>query len=332
MDGQHSRSAWTHERVVEIITSIDTLSAWPDAARLLKRPLTLGVKPSWEYVCHACSAVGSPWEDGLSGAAAVLCLHYSIHLVDDVLDEDPLGLQKDLGFGPVFNIATAFQAAAGMCLHGASVSAGALADMHAELHSTVLATGWGQYLDSQDLAGEEGYWRTVRAKTPPLFSCALFLGARSAGCDSERARSLARLGVHLGEIAQVNDDLGDALECPACPDWNRAWGNLPILYGRVADHPERETFRRLADQVARDPADDQALRQAQEILLRSGAVSYCVHCLSQAYSKGMELLATLKLESPDQLRTLFDYQLRPLKSLLSRLDIDFEPELAGLRL
>ena len=330
MDGQHERSAWTYNEVVELIRSISEVSSWPDFNQLLGRPLPSGIKPSWEYVCHAGGAFGAAWQTGFPGAAAILCLHYSIHLVDDVLDEDPKGLHHSLGLGPTFNLATAFQAAAGACLSRSKAPAAALSMMHSQLHETVIGTGFGQYLDALDPVGEEEYWRIVGLKTPPLFRCALFLGAVLAGAGEQVARQVSELGVFLGEIAQINDDLGDALARPATTDWQRRHGCLPILYARLADHPERNRFRDLADRVGADPDDFLALEEAQEVLVRSGAVSYCAFRLLKSYQQGVEQLDRLELPHAELLLELFDYQTRPLRRLFERLNLGDLEQVVGL--
>lgn len=330
MDGQQERSAWTYDKVVEIIRSIPEVASWSDFDRLLGRPAPSGIKPSWEYVCHAGGAFGSAWQTGFPGAAAILCLHYSIHLVDDVLDEDPKGLHLSLGLGPTFNLATAFQAAAGVCLSRSNASAAALSMMHSQLHETVIGTGFGQHLDTLDPAGEEEYWRVVGLKTPPLFRCALFLGAVLAGAGEQMARQVSDLGVFLGEIAQINDDLGDALARPATTDWQRSHGSLPILYARLADHPERDRFRDLASRVRANPEDSYALEEAQEVLVRSGAVSYCAFRLVKSYRGGIEQLNRLGLPRAESLLELFDYQTRPLRRLFKRLNLGDLEQVVGL--
>lgn len=322
MTVQQSRSAWTHGQIVELITSCDGMADWSDLSELLSRPFGGEIKPSWEYACHAAAASGGTWESGLPAAAAVLCLHYSIHLVDDVLDEDPAGLQHRLGHGPVFNMATACQAVAGLCLARADAEAGVAADLHLQLHETVVDTGYGQFLDASDPVDEDGYWVAVRAKTPPLFRCALFMGARLAGASRRQALETAELGRFLGEIAQINDDLGDAVERPARPDWERRGGNLAILFAASAEHPEQARFLNLAEQLRAGSGDSATLEEAQDILIRSGAVSYCVHRLVDSYRQGLARLAQLALAERRWLVELFEYQLEPLRRLLDRLGID----------
>ncbi len=50
------------------------------------------------------------------------------------------------------------------------------------------------------------------------------------------------LGVRFGEIIQIMDDLDDAFQSPAKPDWQRQDNNLAILYAKTADHPAQAQF------------------------------------------------------------------------------------------
>lgn len=322
MTAQQSRSVWTHSQIVELIGSFERVAEWSDLARLLTRPFSSDIKPSWEYVCHASAASGGSWESGLPGAAAILCLHYSIHLVDDVLDEDPDGLQHVCGYGPVFNMATACQAVAGLCVSRSDLGSDLEADLHRQLHQTVVTTGFGQFLDTADPEDEEGYWTAVRAKTPPLFRCALFMGARLAGRTRQAAAKVGELGDYLGEIAQVNDDLGDAVERPARPDWQRRGGNLAILFAGAAEHKDRRRFLALTERLRGRETDPSVLEEAQDILIRSGAVSFCIHRLVEAYRRGLAHLSTLGLQDRGPIVELFEHQLVPVRKLLARLDLD----------
>ncbi len=168
-----------------------------------------------------------------------------------------------------------------------------------------------------DPAGEEAYWQVVRQETPPLFGCALELGALCGGAEPELAAHLGELGVGLGEIIQISDDLGDAMARPAAPDWQRRWTNLPILYARQAAHPERERFAVLHDR-AEDP---EALAEAQAILVRSGAVSYAAYKILHAHEASIEALHRLPLRAPESLVEPFKTQIEPLEGVLESLGV-----------
>lgn len=239
--------------------------------------------------------------------------------MDDLLDEDPDGLHHRVGTGTAANAALAFQGLASHALEHAEWPEAVAGAAQASLGRCALETARGQNLDLSDAEGEESYWRAVRAKTPPLFGCALYLGALAGSAAPETAREIERLSLPLGDIVQIGDDLGDALARPAAADWSRRWGNLPILYAHVADHPGRARFAELAMRVF---DDSDALEEAQRLLVTSGAVSYCAYRLLEAYKAGMGRIAELGLPNPAPLEELFHSLLQPLRGLLERVGIE----------
>ncbi|MEM6795836.1 MAG: polyprenyl synthetase family protein, partial [Acidobacteriota bacterium] len=276
------------------------LGQWPELERLVGRKLS-GGRPCWEFTVDACRAVGGERADAAPGAAVVFGLFYSIHLVDDLLDEDPKGVYHRVGVGPAANMALALQSAASRLLGSCGLSPEAECLAHRALGQAGWGTAFGQMLDHQDFPGEEAYWRMVGHKTPPLFSFALLLGSLVGGASVEKAQQLARLGALLGEIVQISDDLGDAMEQPAAPDWRRQATNLPILFATTAEHAEREAFEALLKRVD----EPEALAEAQAILVRSGAFSFCAYRLIQAHRKAAGEIKALDLVRPAALLDLF---------------------------
>lgn len=311
-------------RIQEILLDSPEARAWPIVEELVRRELRPNAKPCWEYAFHAAEACGAESGVALRAAAAIFCLLHSIHLVDDLLDEDPEGLQHRVGSGTAANLALAFQGLAAFALEGVDWPAEARALAQASLGRCALATAFGQNLDAEDPEGEEAYWRVVHHKTPPLFGCALLLGSLAGGADPRQAAVVEKLGLHLGEIVQINDDLRDAMERPAAPDWRRRWTNLPILYARLAEHAEKERFEALRERVF---DDSDALLEAQDILVRSGAVSYCAYRLLEAYRAGRRHVAGLGLERPEALDDLLAIHVRPLRALFERIGVESPDEL-----
>lgn len=287
---------------------------WPEMLVQVDRTLHLESRSAWEYPVRACLAVGGSVEAALPGAAAVFCALTSIHLVDDMLDEDPDGDYRHLGPGAAANLSLAFQAAAHRCLDAAGLPDAAALEAQRLLAAMSLGTAWGQRLDAGAVAGgEEDYWRIVEAKTPPLFRFALAVGALLGGASLETARRLGGLGTLMGLMIQVNDDFGDAMQVPAAGDWQRPWNSLPMLFALTAEHAEREKFRRLCDRAS-DPA---ALREAHQVLFRCGAVSFCAYKMIEIGGQARELLALLPLVRPEALHELLEAQLQPFAGLLA---------------
>lgn len=302
----------------ERVLAIPQVAAWPEMVEMIERATHQEWRSLWDYPFIACRAMGRDDADAIPAAAAVFCSLASIHLVDDMLDQDDRGLYRTFGSGPTANMALGFQSAAFLVLDEVE-SAEVRAMAQSNVAAMALATGLGQHFDAtRDVGGEEDYWRFVETKTPPLFGSAFFLGALLGGATVETARQMERLGGAMGIFIQVSDDLTDALKVPAGTDWRRRTNNLPILYALTANHPDREEFVRLADR-ADDPA---SLEEAQRILLRSGAVSYCALKLIELSRLARGLLDGIELPDPGPVRHLLETQLKPLDHLFRSVGVD----------
>ena len=311
------------KRIQECVLAVPEITQWPDLAKLFERAASTP-RPDWEWPVFACQAVGGRVEQAIPGAAAIACMYIGIILVDDMLDEDPRGEHLRIGCGQAANMALAFQAAAIRVIEQADVSLARRNAVLSSLASLALGTAAGQYIDTQHLEGEESYWRIVRAKSTPFYGAALYVGAMLGAGDSEEsddtfasaleaANDLYKLGALFGEMIQIHDDLVDTFQIPASPDWTQGRLSLPILYARTADHEERERFLELLAQVN----DTEALQEAQSILIRSGAVSYCAYQLVRRHRLARTLLQELSLADLEPMMNLWKAQLQPLIRLLS---------------
>ena len=300
------------EEMKRRIRELPGVAGWPQMQALVERPIPRETSV-WEYPVAACRAVGGPEAAALPASAAIFCSVISIHLVDDMLDEDPRGDHHFLGTGPVSNLALAFQAAGHQLLDQATLSPEIRAALQAVFSEMSLSTAHGQSLDQRSLRSEEEYWQVVGAKTPPLFAAAFTIGSLLGGAPAEIVERLGRIGVLLGLGVQVSDDLLDALSTPAASDWSRRPNNLPILYAMTADHPERESFLELSARVA----EPDALAAAQGILVRSGALSYCAFKLHEFLGEARDHLASVPLSSPEPVLRLLDAQTAPLQRLFA---------------
>ena len=112
------------------------------------------------------------------------------------------------------------------------------------------------------------------------------IGALAGGASLEISRTVSEIGALVGEITQIYDDLTDALQTPANPDWKRPGANLAILYATSAPHPDREAFQ----QDLATLEDEKTLRHAQGLLIRSGAVSYCAYHVAQKVLAARQLV------------------------------------------
>jgi geranylgeranyl pyrophosphate synthase len=207
----------------------------------------------------------------------------------------------------------AFQAAGGLVvLESEAPLAARLATLTC-LEAMALTVAQGQALDARNPDDEAGYWHLIALKSGPFFGAALQAGALLAGADATTADGLYRLGHLIGEIVQLHDDLSDTLAVPANPDWLLGRLPLPILYAQSVPHPEQASFLALRGGVA-DPA---ILEAAQSILLRCGAVSYCLFQLQERDRLARQLLSELALSDPSRLTGLLDDLIRPVDDLLA---------------
>jgi geranylgeranyl pyrophosphate synthase len=310
------------EDVMAQVLDLPEVAAWPEMANLFERTVPrYNVK--WELPLMACHAVDGEESIAVVGAAAVACMQLSLVLVDDMLDNDPRGAYNRLGSAVASNLAFAFQAAAFRLIEQAPVEAERHAAVYASLAQMALACSFGQDLDARNLGGEESYWRVVKTKSSPFFGTSLYIGALLGRASFEVAERLRKVGLLIGEIIQVYDDLMDALQSPASPDWTQRRNNLAILYALTIDHPERTRFEALRDQVD----DSQALEAAQQILIRCGAVSYCVYHIIKRHQAARRLLDGPSLADTGPLRNLIHGQTKPLVNLLQSAGASIPPEL-----
>ncbi|MCB8929343.1 MAG: polyprenyl synthetase family protein [Ardenticatenaceae bacterium] len=284
---------------------------------------------SWRLPELACQAVGGELRQVVPLITAVACCHISIVLVDDILDDDPKGLYRQLGTGEAANLGLAFQAVAYQIVQAAANEMGwetaVQQQILAELAHLNLKTAQGQHLDVQETRSEAHYWATVEAKSTPYYGAGFFLGALAGGAEEKLADQLRHFGQLIGKIIQVSDDLADVYQIPACPDWQRGGGNLAILYARLAEHPEQDRFEELLDQI-NEPT---ALEEAQQILLRSGAASYCIYQLLQLASEARTVLDGCTLTNPAILQEFLAERVRHLFELLEENKMPLPEELAA---
>lgn len=312
----------TFEAIKTTVRELKELSEWPEILELIERVGHREGISVWDYPFASCQAVGGTKAAALHGAAAVFCSLLSIHLVDDMLDDEPHGEFRRLGAGQTANLALAFQAAGHHLLSDPALDQGVSAAAQKILAQMSLGTAYGQGLDVREAHSEDEYWRIVEAKTPPLFGAAFEIGALLGGAPAVTRERLKRIGQILGRFIQVSDDLSDALRTPAKVDWNKPSNNLAILYALTAHHPARERFRELAARSV----DPEALHEAHRILLKSGAVSYCTFKMLEFSQQAQEILDSTPLHDREPVAKVLRLHLKPLHRLLETVGVE-EPEL-----
>jgi geranylgeranyl pyrophosphate synthase len=308
-----------------LVLELPEVQGWPDLREFYEYGLSLP-RGDWEWPLLACRAVGGDVESAAPVAAALTCMQLSITLVDDMLDHDPRGLHVRIGEGRTANIAFALQAAAYHLVHRSALELAVKEVVAACLARMALGTAYGQHLDVQNLEGEENYWRTLLAKSGPFYGSGMEMGALAGGATAQTASELGEFGTLNGEIIQIYDDLTDALQTPANPDWLEKRPNLAILFALNADHPLRGRFVELRDRSA----ETQALAEAQKILMQSGALSYCAYHVVRRIQAARNMLEHMTLADRSPLLGILSPQTQPIVTLLKKAGAPIADELAAL--
>ncbi len=311
------------EEVKALVLALPEVQAWPEMAKIFDRAV---IQPNqvWEWPYRACKAVGGDEAMAAPSGAAILCMILSILLVDDMLDQDPRGVHLRLGDAITANISFAYQAVAFRLISETPVDAERRAAVMASFAQMALTMAYGQDLDARNLTGEENYWKVTHAKSSSYFGTAMYAGAIMGNASPEVAKRLQNVGGLTGDVIQIHDDIKDALETPANPDWKQMRNNLLFLYAQTADHPDRERFLALQSRVD----DPKALREAQQILIRCGAVSYGMYHICQRYTASMKILEGTQLADPIPLQEVIVQYIVPLVELLNGLGIAIPSEIA----
>ncbi|MCH9681220.1 MAG: polyprenyl synthetase family protein [Deltaproteobacteria bacterium] len=305
--------------IQQALLAMPQLQQLPPMRAFVDNIETGGSIPCWDYAPWACRAAGGDPRTALPAAIAIFASLAAIHLVDDMLDDEADGLFRSIGPGRAANMALSFQSAASRALAEADLAPALERDLQHRLSVMSMATALAQHLDVEPCTSEDDYWRIVDLKTPPLFSCALAMGAALGGLETKTADAVGAVGGPLGRMIQISDDLRDALASPASADWARPRNNLALLYACTAPHDGRARFEQLCPRVH---GSDDALAEAHAMLFPSGAASYCVYRMIEAYRDGVQQLTALALPDPDALMGLLASVIHPVIGLLQRAGVD----------
>lgn len=310
------------KQFIDVIRALPKLNHWPELAERIER-FADRQNADWQLPLKACKALRANTEAVLPGSAAIAALQLSIVLVDDMLDNDPRGEYHKLGHGITSNIAQALQALAFRLIMAAPVSNEQQTAAIMCLADMSLATAQGQNMDVQNMPGEEAYWRIVEAKSTPFYGACYQLGAILSGAEQALVNRFYEFGALTGEIIQLNDDLADAFQKPANADWREGRNNLLLLYARTADHSQRQQFEQLLTEI--DEPDK--LEAAQQILISSGAVSYCAYQLVERHRRAHALLNAMRLPDPGPIQAILDAFTTSLTAFLNLSEMDVKPDL-----
>lgn len=303
------------EQIINYFLNTPRVDSWEEMRTLFRR-IASRRPDHWLLPVKACEAVGGTPDQAIPAAVAFACSHISIILVDDMLDSDPRGEYQRIGAPVAANLACAFQSAGLTALAQCAGETEPKLMALASLNQMILTTALGQYWDIQCPTDEADYWRIVRTKSSPFFGAALHIGALLGGTSVETAKGLKELGDLYGELIQIHDDLNDSLAAPANPDWTQGRLSLPILFAQAVEHEEQARFLELRQEIT----DDAALLEAQDILIRCGAISYCVDQILRRQQTAQGIIAALALPRRDVLESLLEEVVAPVRKLFDAID------------
>lgn len=303
--------------ILTLLKQFPLIQKWPEMEYILNR-FIVRQPGDWKLPASACQAVGASWTKALPAMASIACMQISIYLIDDLLDEDPRGYHHEMGVAAVANLAAAFQSLGAEVVAQSQASPSIRLAVLDALHQMVSATALGQYWDSQNPSDEAAYWKMVHSKSGFYYGTAFHIGALLGEADPSLAHQIKEIGCLYGEMCQIHDDLNDSLDVPANPDWTQGRYPLPILFATIVDHPERERFLKLRQLIPQP----EALTEAQNILLRSGAISYGMDQLLRRYKKACHHLAAIPLAHRTELEELLEEQIKPVWSLAHSMGFD----------
>jgi geranylgeranyl pyrophosphate synthase len=303
--------------IVDYISNLPVLKGWNEAKALIDHAASMQPR-DWQLPIVTCKAVGGSTEAAIPACAAIACAQVGIILIDDLLDEDPRGEYHKLGVAQTANYAAAHLSIALQSIYCSPAPTSIKLPAARSLNQMITTVAFGQYLDTKNSGTEEAYWEVARTKSAPFFGATLELGAFFGGAPTKTIKELAMFGGLYGEMVQIHDDLNDCMTEPAGPDWIKDRLSLPILFAQTVDHPERVRFHELKKKMS----DLETLHEAQNILIRCGAVSYCFNQLIYRYQTASKILTGMNLANPDPINKLLEDLIAPVRKFV---DIESEP-------
>ena len=308
-----------YQTTTEYLLKLPIFDSWHEMESILRR--SAATRPrDWELPVITCEARGEAREKAIPACAALACAQISIILVDDMLDDDPRGEYHRIGSGRAANFAVAFQATGAEALLKSGASTQVRSEALNSLSQMMSTTALGQELDIQNPADENSYWQVVKNKSAPFYGCAFHLGALFGEATQAAASGVKRLGELYGEMIQIHDDLNDTMAVPANPDWVQGRKPLPILFAQSVPHPQRARFMELYQNISAE----NALQEAQEILIRCGAVSYCVDQLLRRHQAAQTILDEIPLPNKATVDSVIAAIVAPVQRLFETLGVPLQ--------
>lgn len=284
------------------------LLSWPNLQDLLIS--IINEKPRHVQIPGLIADCYNSSEQAVFSVTCSLALAYSgIVILDDVLDGDQ---RYGSDCALLANMGATLYSLAHLELSDSSRKPRTRIEGQKILSNALFDVALGQSLDARNPDTEEGYWQAAKLKSGAFFKGAFQLGGLAGSVPEEDFETLGLLGQEYGLLLQIHDDLSDSLAAPANSDWLNGRFTLPILFAHTVDHPFRERF----DAIRSEVSDPGLLNEAQEILIRCGALSYGLFQIQEHADRVSTLLSVLSLEDQREIRKLFDELIIPAEELV----------------
>lgn len=260
-------------------------------------------------VIASAGALGEQAEKALPFAAAVELVHNFTLIHDDIMDRDEVrrgvptvhklwGEAMAITAGDLL-FSKAFEVLVDAVDKGVPPARVAKAARQLARSSSVVAEGQAldMMFEEEEDIGIEDYLKMIYKKTGALFEASAVLGGLVSTEDEGVLAGLATYGKSLGIAFQIRDDVlsitGEEGELgkPVYNDIREGKKTLPIIYAleRLGDE-ERERLRYL---IGRRDASPEELREAAELIKKSGAVDYAEKLAEEYMKRAVAALTVL---------------------------------------
>lgn len=229
--------------------------------------------------------------------AAIISATLGTILIDDVVDHDQTKPDHGMTEERRLNLGCALLIAGSQLIMASKFPAEVKIDIQKEYNNWLLDAAEGQELEARGVQlvqthedVEKHYWQAVRGKSSQQVGSMFRLGTVMAQ-RPEFADSFYEVGVLIGDMKQIKDDLSDALFKEVSPDWDSPGKNLLILFCHHPNHPKREEFLSHFERVTKDPVSHRICR---EIMIETGALGYAIYHLYDRYRKAQKLFSEIE--------------------------------------
>ncbi len=314
----------------ELILSIEPLRSFAVLGKLLRKH-----PPASSDYCGMSYRMLVPdgeRRDTLPVEAAIHAATVASFLFDDIMDADERKPDFGIDEGRRANLGGALLVATYKLIAGSDFPPDVQIRIVGEISDLLLEASAGQEIEASIRDGdrpnddpEATYWKVIQAKSSQQVGRNLRLGCIMAGRPDMEERFF-EIGMALGDMLQILDDVSDALYRELSPDWRATGINLLIIFCLHPGNPQRERFARLFEHAT---SDREAHRECREVMIRSGAVGFAIHHFFDRFLKTRKRIESLEGLDTGPLLEALHKPVRPLAAGFKELGIEMPAEIAG---